>query len=258
MRRTARFAAALLGALLLAPGLVGAAPVAVRGRMIAPGVAVIPGATVAPGVAAFPRLRAAPSDHAAARINAALAAGDGRVREAAASCHGWTRDVAVTMRGPRFLTLVATDEWACGAYPDHDVLALTYDLRTGAPVNWTRVLGRGIVQAETMDSVGDGTRVGAVISKALAAWYRNAALGGAVVPGACRPVLDDPHLGFQVWPDARAGGLEIAAFDLPHVVAVCAPPLVVSAAALRAMGVDAGLVRAILAAHRAGRFGPRG
>ena len=204
---------------------------------------------VAPGVAAFPRLRAVPADHAAARINAALAAGDRRVRAIAASCGHWTRGVAVRARGPRYLTVLARDSWYCGAYPDTDIVALTYDLGSGAPVNWAGLLGPRVVAAAKLDTAGDGTRVGAAVSAPLARWYARAALAAPGVPKACAPVLGTAGLGFQLWIDARAHGLGIAAAGLAHVVAVCGPSLVVPAAALRAMGARPAILAALAAAR---------
>lgn len=204
---------------------------------------------IGPGVAAFPRLRAAPGDRAAARINAALAAGDARVREIAASCGHWKRDVAVRARGPRYLSVLARDSWYCGAYPDTDIVALTYDLRSGAPVNWAGVLGSRVVASATLHTAGDGTRIGAAVSAPLARWYARATLAAPGVPKACAPVLSAAGLGFQLWVDARAHGLGIAAAGLPHVVAVCGPVLVVPAAALRAMGARPAILAAIAAAR---------
>ena len=204
---------------------------------------------IAPGVAAFPRLRAVPGDRAAARIDAALAAGDGRVRRAVAGCHDWKRQVAVRARGPRYLTVLARDSWYCGAYPDTDIVALTYDLRSGAPVNWSGLLGPRVVTSAQLHTVGDGTRVGAAVSAPLARWYARAALAAPGVPKACAPVLGAAGLGFQLWIDARARGLGIAAAGLPHVVAVCGPALVVPAAALRAMGARPAILTALAAAR---------
>ena len=40
----------------------------------------------------------------------------------------WSRTIKVTMAGPRFLSLVASDETFCGgAHPDSDVIAMVFD-----------------------------------------------------------------------------------------------------------------------------------
>lgn len=115
-------------------------------------VRLVPQPGVAPGVAAFPRL--APSGPASAVINGALSAADARVRAAAADCtaglagsnagpdrHAWTRRVTVGMRGPRYLALITADDADCGGvYPNADRFALVYDLRTGHPPDWSRLL----------------------------------------------------------------------------------------------------------------------
>jgi hypothetical protein len=60
----------------------------------------------------------------------------------------WQRTVKVTMRGPRFLSMVAMDGMYCGdAYPDDDLVVLVFNLETGEPVDWSigRQVGRGIL-----------------------------------------------------------------------------------------------------------------
>lgn len=216
---------------------------------------------LAPGLAAFPRLVAAPAGSAAARINAALGRGDGRARKAAADCRAaggkdgaWSRTVGVTMRGPHYLSLVAVDEWYCGgAHPDTGTTALVYDLDTGAPVNWRRLLPPALVEGTATDTAGDGTVLGKVLSAALRTRYVKAATAQSIDPD-CTDVLADPGLGFLLWPDADADGLAVQPAGLPSAVAACGPPIVIPLAELRTLGVDAGLLQAIDEAHRQGWY----
>ena len=221
---------------------------------------------VLPGVAAFPRLDAHRFDRAARRINAALAKADARVRAAAIGCpepppakgSSWKRSVTVAMRGPRYLALVARDDWYCGAYPDHDVVALVYDLRSGAPVDWARLLPRGLLAGTATDTVGDGTTVGLARAPALAAAYQRIGLA-ATLPKECSEVFDDKTVwgtpGFQLWPDARADGLAMENPGLPHVVAACGATVVIPAAELRRLGVGPALLDPLTTAHREGLYG---
>lgn len=139
-----------------------------------------PSPVLAPGLDAFPRLVETPGSRTAKRINRALAQGDARVQEAAKECHlgaeeaaardgrpvggedgDWSRTITVTMRGPRYLSLLATDGWFCGgAHPDNSMVALVYDLAAGAPVNWKRLLPAALAQDTTTDTAGDGTVLG--------------------------------------------------------------------------------------------------
>ncbi len=54
-----------------------------------------------------------------------------------------TRSVEVTMRGPRLLSLVATDEFFCGgAHPDDDLTVLVFDLKSGIQVDWSTLVAK--------------------------------------------------------------------------------------------------------------------
>ncbi len=83
--------------------------------------------------------------------------------------HDWERTIAVTMTGPRFLSIVAVDGYVfCGgAYPNRDTLAMVFDLTTGKPVNWMNLIGRSANASAYSDSNSDGTIVGALIVPAL-------------------------------------------------------------------------------------------
>ncbi len=222
---------------------------------------------VAPGVAAFPRLVAPPGDRAATRINAALAKADARAKIAAAGClpskaegrDGWTRRITVTMRGPGYLSLLANDAWDCGAYPDNDQVALVYDLRTGAPVYWARLLPRGMLQGATTNTAGDDTTEGLVTSHVLAAAFRKIGSGDGGLDKQCAEVLSDTGqwgpLAFELWPDAQANGLALEVPTLPHVVAACGAPAVIPAAELRKLGVGPVLLGPLATAHRDGLHG---
>ncbi len=222
---------------------------------------------VAPGVAAFPRLVAPPGDRAAARINAALTKADARAKIAAGGCtpdkaqgrDGWTRSITVTMRGPRYLSLLASNEWDCGAYPDTDQVALVYDLHTGAPVDWARLLARGMLAGSTTNTASDETTEGLVTSPVLAAAFRKAAAADAGRDKQCAEVLSGKGqfgaLVFQLWPDAQANGLALEFPTLPHVVAVCGAPEIIPAAELRKLGVGPVLLAPLATAHRDRLYG---
>lgn len=99
-------------------------------------------------VAAFPRLVAGAEPAIVERINKVLAPGDSRVRSAAKEClragrkrSDWSRKVFVTMQGPRYVSLIASDDYFCGgAHPDTSTMALVFDLNTGGLVDWAKLL----------------------------------------------------------------------------------------------------------------------
>ncbi len=81
----------------------------------------------------------------------------------------WERKVEVTMTGPRFLSIVATDDFIfCGgAYPDSDRISMVFDMSTGDPVNWTAMIAKAADASSITGSGYDGTQVVALILPAL-------------------------------------------------------------------------------------------
>ncbi|HEX2944173.1 MAG TPA: hypothetical protein VHO91_24165 [Rhodopila sp.] len=219
---------------------------------------------VAAGFAAFPRLLA-PTGAQAQRINKALAEADDRGRSAAMECRAsgkeaqadpkdisWTRTVSVAMRGPRYLSVVAADDWFCGgAYPSTDSFALAYDMQTGSPLNWERLLPKALVQSAALDNAGDGTRLGVVRSPALKAMY----LRAAKLDADCTQALRETDLSFMLWPDAQRNGVALAPSGLPHVIAACGADVVIPVPELRKLGVAPALLDAIATAYQAGLYG---
>jgi hypothetical protein len=203
--------------------------------------------------------------HVVARINQGLAEADSRARDAAKSCEAdarnakvdskdpaWQRSVTVAMRGPAYLSLVASDAWYCGgAYPDADSFALAYDLRTGAPLNWARLLPKTLVGTASLDTAGDGTRIGVAASPALTKLYLT-----LLKPDAdCASALREGELQFMLWPDAARAGVAMRPSGLAHAIAACGDDAVIPLATLRTLGAEPALLDAIEAGHRDGLFG---
>ena len=216
-------------------------------------------------LAAFPRIAAA-DGAAARRINQALTDADRRAQAAGQACRaetvkskgdpsggGWQRSVTVAMRGPGYLSLVAADSWYCGGpYPSETSFALAYDLRTGAPLNWERLLPKKLAGTATLDTAGDGTPLGVVNSPALMALYVT-----LMKPDPdCAQALQDYHPQFMLWPDAARNGVAMEPSGLPHVVAACGPDVVIPLATARTLGVEPALLDAIAAGHEAGLYDP--
>jgi hypothetical protein len=181
------------------------------------------------------------------------------VKTATKECRtgGWERSVSVPMGGPRYLAFVAQDAWYCGgAHPDDSLLVLVYDLTTGSPVNWARLLPESIVQTSTLDTAGDGTKIGVIGSRVLKDFYIKALSSDPRNPldSECREVLKDPDLKFNLWPDAKAGGIAIQPQGLAHVLMPCVNSVVVPISDLRKMGVQPALLDAIESAHTHGWY----
>ncbi|WP_267354386.1 MULTISPECIES: hypothetical protein [unclassified Methylobacterium] len=220
-----------------------------------------------PGLAAMPQI-AAPADDAERRINAALKRLDGNVRKAARSCQAdgganssWTRTIRTPMRGPRFLSVEISDDMFCGgAHPSTGLMAIIYDLTTGAPVDWTKLLPPALTGKVALVEGMDGTKMVTLASKRLHALYLERyrpKTGAAKRDGdddACRTVVQDTSMGdppaMMAWPDAKAGGLAVQ-YDLPHYAQACADTVVIPNAVLRREGAQPVLTDAIEAAHAA-------
>jgi len=214
---------------------------------------------LAKAIPALPRI-AAPATPAIARINTALAKEDASWRAFIKDCRSQAgadfdmeRSNQVAMAGPGYFAVTIGYSYDCGgAHPDGGAIALVYDLNTGAPVNWARLLPKSLVDAVSTDSAGDGTTIGLIASKTLQKIYAREALaaGDADFKANCADTVGQDGLTFQVWPDAKAGGLMLQP-DLPHVVLACGDPQVISIQTLKSLGVAAPLLSAIEAAHAA-------
>ncbi len=194
--------------------------------------------TRATSASAFPRI-AAPQTAATAKINAALGRLDRRwagfVRDclAGGKDNEASRQVEVTLRGPRYLSFLAHDDESCGgAHPDESRTALTYDLDSGRPVDWRQLLGPRLVTATAVDNVIDGATIGLVSSPDLRPLYVQAlkAKGGEDASWwkDCEDVLADEDLKFSVWPDAKTHALMLEP-ELAHAVQACGDDAAVSA-----------------------------
>ena len=214
-------------------------------------------------VAAFPKI-ARPGDPAERRIDEALAVLDAAVPRAIRECRGlsngpaasgayWSRSIAVTMAGPRFISFKVVDDTFCGgAHPNTGLWAVVYDLTTGRPVDWSRFLPPTLTGQVTLEPGMDNIRTVRLASARLHALYL--AGYGATEQGSnpdCRDAVtqtpDSPPPS-SVWLDAAKGGLAVQ-FDVAHVAQACALPVVIPAASLKAVGASPVLVDALIAAQ---------
>ncbi len=148
----------------------------------------------------------------------------------------WIRTVSVTMTGPEFLSMVATDDYIfCGgAHPDNNTSAMVFDLRTGDAVDWIKLIapsaGASVVS-------GSGAK-GAVVLAALRTMSVDAAEAD------CRGAFEDKQA-YVLWPDTRQGSLMAMPVNLPHDVQACATELTVTLPQAKQMGFSEALLDAI-------------
>ncbi len=220
---------------------------------------------VAEDAAAMP-LIASPSDEAERRINAALKRLDANLTKAIRACKGqdgapggWERKVEPTMRGPRYLSYVIRDMSFCGGpYPPAGTMSIVYDLQTGTPVDWTRLLPPSMTGKVALAAGMDGTRMVTLTSPRLYSLYLSGYDRASRMPGSdiaaedlagCKEAVQgEANPAMMVWLDAKSGGLAVQ-FDLIHALQACAVPVVIPIAVLRADGANAALLDAIDAAH---------
>jgi len=163
----------------------------------------------------------------------------------------WSRTVNITMNGPRFLSLVASDAIDCGgAHPDNGQMAMVFDLTTGKPVDWTKMLAPAADAKPYTDTSTDGSTIGALIIPALKK------MAVAAANSDCAGAFEDSQ-SFQLWPDAEHGTLVAQPFDLPHVVQACGDEIDLTLAQARKLGFDESLLGAIAQAHRGFASGKR-
>jgi hypothetical protein len=156
----------------------------------------------------------------------------------------WERTVRVTMRGPRFLSMVATDGIYCGgAHPDNETIALVFDMETGALVDWTALIAKRAGASSREATGSDGSVKSALMLPALQAIYVAAA------DADCKDIFQGPQ-SFLLWPDAGQGALVAQAADLPHVAAACEQELKLTMNQARKLGFDETLLSAIEQAHQ--------
>ena len=212
-----------------------------------------------PGMDSFPRVvsNAAVTPGVAAKINASLARFENEVLTDARECRkqragqedadDWQRTVTVTMRGPRYLSLLAEETYSCGApHPLDDRLALVYDLTTGSPVDWTRLLPAG--------AKGEIVRSPHRLAVGLVVWPLIVKKEQDAAEEECKAVFEreKDDMSYDVWLDGAQGAVIFGPVGLVHYdSAMCGDPVALSGAEARRLGAAPELVDALDAAKQA-------
>ncbi len=198
-----------------------------------------------PDIQALPRLLA--TTPAMARINDQLSQLDAKETSWAANCdvdppNSYVeRAVGVVFAGPRYFGLLTLNESFCpgAAHPNSGAMPLTFDLATGAEVNWP-----DLFPSKLQDPIRHPNWTGYVIgSKALTALYLSQA---ADMDAGCSPeIVSDNNGYFHVWPSAVDRGLVLQPTGLAYSNQACADPVVLSTAILRREGFPDELIAAL-------------
>ena len=222
---------------------------------------------IAPGVDSLPRVVAGPavSAESAQRINSNLSQYDAPMKFAARECikpanpiggeatHDlyWKRAVRISMRGPRYLSLISSDNYDCGGvHPASGTLGLTYDLSNGQPVDWGRIRGADASWIHTRDEGG--------MEVELVRWPALKAMMLRKTDVSCRIILQEYDVSFFLWLDAQTKQLMASTSGLPEVAKPSCEPLGLSVSELRSLHVSPTLIDALAAVPPASdRIAPR-
>jgi hypothetical protein len=198
-----------------------------------------------------------PKNAAERRINATLAKLNGefagKVRDCISGKFAWSKELTpgewerttkVTMRGPRFLSMVASDGFYCGtAHPDDDLVVLVFNLETGEQVDWSSLIDKSVGASLSRGELGDENGTPPLRLPGLKVIY------AAVEDDDCKRYFEDER-SFVLWPDAGSGTLIAEVAGLPHVALPCKNDLKLTIEQARKLGFDESLLQAIEKAHR--------
>jgi hypothetical protein len=214
---------------------------------------------LARGAEALPQI-AAPSNVITQRINGDLRRQDRIWLAGRAECLGQGKESYVergaraAMLGPEFFALDVRHDAYCdgAAHPNQFPDILVYDLSTGSPVAWGRLL-RGVTPHPPGPDAGWGDVSTLVTWSAAHRLYAAKARGGAGRDktwwSECRDLVEQEEGDFYIWPDAGQHGLVLEPNWMPHAAQACGEAVVFSPADLRRLGADPRLIRALEAAR---------
>jgi hypothetical protein len=219
--------------------------------MAAPAIVVAPLASPA-GRIDYPRVTRFANAAVRKRVNATLAAREAAVRSQRADCLAMVRKAGQTPTADsfrakiaahyvsgRYLSIEAHLSYFCAtAYPTNDAAEpLTFDLSTGAEVDWSKLFKPGFLPSSDAQPASG-------LSKLYQAHYARARLDPDL-DQPCKDAIEgsDPLAGgVSLWLDAKRGGLVVMP-SFPHVIEACAAPLIFTPAELAPDVADAGFLR---------------
>lgn len=191
---------------------------------------------------------------AIARINRALRAANGKRLKEIQDCgrglppdgSWWEQSVDTPLLGARFVSFFAHGNAFCGgAHPGFIMDPLVFDLRTGKPVNWKKLLPVDLFDKPDPSPADDPAPASDEIRSTKLTALFIAASENASAPE-CKEEFVGGKLSFVLWPDAKEKGLEIHTSSLPQaVLGVCGGPVTIPLANLKQVGLDSALIRDI-------------
>lgn len=157
----------------------------------------------------------------------------------------WTRKVAVTMRGPRFISMVAEETHICnGSYTENNFYAIVLDMRTGEPIKENVLVTDAEHDLGAVNPLVDGIAFHELTMASLSAVAVDRA------KGECKKDLDQGALSFWAWPDSATRLLMVRPSGLPHVIESCEVPIGLTVDEARRLGFGSELLDALRRARR--------
>ncbi len=165
-------------------------------------------------------------------------------RDAAPEDYDWEQTVETPLLGAHFVSFWAHGNTNCGgAHPNILMEALVFDLNTGEPVDWLKLL-----PAELRGEPGRASTSGLpgeIASPALTALFI-AESEKEGVGADCKEAFAQQKMDFDFWPDAKAKGLAMRAVNLLHwAEGPCSGPVTIPVETLKRLGVNARLIQDI-------------
>jgi hypothetical protein len=201
---------------------------------------------------AYPTLVGA--TQAIARINRALRAVNARHRKDMKDClrdapqdgYWWEQSVDAPLLGAHFVSFWAHGNMSCGgAHPDFIDEAFVFDLNSGEPVDWRKLLPAKLRGDPGGASDGTAPSPDEIASPALTALFI-AESDKEGVGADCKEAFAEQDMNFEFWPDAKAKGLAMRAANLLHwAEGPCSGPVTIPVETLKRLGFDALLIQDI-------------
>lgn len=213
-----------------------------------PVVSLVPQPDLAPGFAGMPRL--AGTAPAAARINADLAGIDARALLGSADCRAsaksdWARWITRRFSGPEFLGLSESNDFYCdgAAHPDQFQRHHTWDLATGAAVDWATLLPASLDLVPAYATGWRRSDADPYASDALARLYTTHL--PADHPADCAGFAQPPTLSFTFALSAAGHALALIPSGYAYIDRPCAVEVLIPVEVLRGLGAAQRLTGAL-------------
>ncbi len=191
---------------------------------------------------------------AIAKINRILRGANARQRSDMKDClrdspqdgYWWEQSVDAPLLGAHFVSFWAHGNMSCGgAHPNLIDEVFVFDLSSGEPVDWRRLLPAQLRGEPGRASDGTASPPEEIASPALTALFI-AESEKEGVGADCKEAFAEQDMDFAFWPDAKAKGLAMRAVNLLHwAEGPCSGPVTIPLATLKRLGFDAPLVQDI-------------